>query len=121
MNKKILKNLIAVVSVVATINSFADTPVGTHGGQWATQKSDMHIRYEVVHDPLKHQFKIYAPTRKTNDLPSKITLNIKKDNTLLNKVHLTLATDAGPDAPAYSGAVPANITIGGGITYDIDF
>ena len=99
-------------------NTLADGATGPHGGQVIQNDG---LKYEVVNNILDHQIQVYAPQHSAREKPSSITLKIKKNDTVIDRIHLLLVPDEDPNTPSYTGKVPANISISGGISFDIDF
>ena len=116
-----MKNFIAVVFLVyGSVYglTLAAGLSGPHGGQMIQNQG---IDYELVNNVREHKIQIYAPPRAGSDLPSSLSVKVKKNDTLFEHIHLTLSPGVEPNTPSYSALVPASISISGGITFEIEF
>ena len=117
--KRMKKFIVALVCAFHFSNmslSRADLLLGPHGGQMVQNNGKS---YEIVRNIEQHQIQIYAPPRTETELPSSITIRVKKKDKIINRIHLSLMPDTGLGYPAYSKNVPASVLISGGITFEL--
>ena len=101
------------------LDTSAESAVGIHGGQ--ILQSDGHI-YELVNDVPHHKVHIYTPARNAGtDLPSSLVVKIKKNDTVVDRLHFTLNQNAEPNSPSYEAKLPTTVLVSGGITFELDF
>ena len=96
----------------------AEEIAGPHGGQIVHKPGG---DYEVVNNIQENRIQVYASGHTSPELPSAVVVKVKRNDAIIDRVHLSLTPDPEPNTPAYSAKVPANISISGGITYDLDF
>ncbi len=79
------------------------------------------VNYEVT-PPTQDQREIRVKVPEGSpDLPSALTVVLKRGTKVFEKLHLTLNTNREPGPWVYSARVPASIDVSGGITFEIDF
>ena len=86
-----------------------------HGGAIIQHEGE---QFEVVALPETHQFHVYSPLDWAES-HSKMTLKLKQKGRPTIKVSLQL-NETTPDSAIYSGLIPSNILVTGGVRFEIN-
>ena len=91
---------------------------GKHGGEVIREKGR---DYELVKNVAEQKVQVYTVQGAESIAHSTLVVRVKKNNTIIDRLRLTLNAPHEPNSLSYSAVVPANILIAGGITFEIDF